>query len=786
MSSAKAEYVAVARCCANVLWMKSQLTEYGIIYEKVPIFCDNTSAIAISNNPVLHSRTKHIDIRYHFIRDHVLKGDIKLYFIPTQYQLADIFTKPMDEPSFKILIIELVVGKMHKEAQQAAGGPTSLGATSEEGAHPQLSSTNEESRADEISKKIKLEDLSDLLKDIRSAFFTLDSPQDEPIIVSDESKEEEEASKDKDTHVSSYDSQKDELEQQKAKPKAKVTSLKASLTSQVAELKNIQWELPAELQALPVLVSSVQKQLKTLDSLPSLLNKVTKTMNRFATVVENASGATTKDVPSAGQATASPAKGEKNNKDAETNLQNELVDLLGIDVVEQYHKKKLLFDKYYDKMLKRRKSLKIINCDVITQKGHTSLKVYREDETIEVIANLKTRMEYLDQTEEELKIDFNKPLKEQDPLNELNELANKKIKRTSDLKDHPSCGGLHVADSEFMKVAVFGVHAVTEYEIGFKMLLFNPLAYVVPTGRVKVPAGRYVVPTGKDNVIVSTGRLKVIPASRTILVLVLTLVDNDVDLGMNGGVSNSADKGTNNVSSSNTPIGEKIDKIEQKICEGKLWFVDDDGNPLVPTSIVESDSEVEVVFDETTNLRISTSGKDRSDKGYGLINFRLTQIKYRSGNMEIHHVDIDECHMKYNFTKNAIKLDGNATLDIVFKISGNIERDHGNFRMTTTLSDQYPIVSFSKTSYSVLSEYGREILAVKFESKYATYLPPEKLQLFKEALTEGYSRFQLDILFEWSVKRERYYVLSPPHMNLRYSCRIPHKAMHQRTRCIIV
>ncbi|GJR56665.1 retrovirus-related pol polyprotein from transposon TNT 1-94 [Tanacetum coccineum] len=107
MSLAKAEYVAAARCCANILWMKSQLTEYDIIYEKVPIFCDNTSAIAISNNPVLHSRTKHIDIRYHFIRDHVLKGDIKLYFIPTQYQLADIFTKPMDEPSFKILIIEL-------------------------------------------------------------------------------------------------------------------------------------------------------------------------------------------------------------------------------------------------------------------------------------------------------------------------------------------------------------------------------------------------------------------------------------------------------------------------------------------------------------------------------------------------------------------------------------------------------------------------------------------------------------------------------------------------------
>ncbi|GJZ99939.1 retrovirus-related pol polyprotein from transposon TNT 1-94 [Tanacetum coccineum] len=106
-TSAEAEYVAAAGCCANILWMKSQLTDYDIIYEKVPIFCDNISAIAISNNPVLHSRTKHIDIRYHFIRNHILKGDIKLHFIPTQYQLADIFTKPLDELTFKRLIVEL-------------------------------------------------------------------------------------------------------------------------------------------------------------------------------------------------------------------------------------------------------------------------------------------------------------------------------------------------------------------------------------------------------------------------------------------------------------------------------------------------------------------------------------------------------------------------------------------------------------------------------------------------------------------------------------------------------
>ncbi|GJR80014.1 retrovirus-related pol polyprotein from transposon TNT 1-94 [Tanacetum coccineum] len=108
MSSTEAKYVATARYCAQVLWIKSQLADYDTLYDKVPIFCDNTSAIAISNNPVLHSRTKHIDIGYHFIRDHILKGDTKLYFVPTDLQLADIFTKPLAEPSFTRLVAELV------------------------------------------------------------------------------------------------------------------------------------------------------------------------------------------------------------------------------------------------------------------------------------------------------------------------------------------------------------------------------------------------------------------------------------------------------------------------------------------------------------------------------------------------------------------------------------------------------------------------------------------------------------------------------------------------------
>nr|GEV64969.1 retrovirus-related Pol polyprotein from transposon TNT 1-94 [Tanacetum cinerariifolium] len=107
MSSAKAKYVAAASCCASIICIKSQLSDYDIHYKMVPIFCDNTSAIAISNNSVLHSRTKHIDIRYHFIRDHILNGDIELHFIPIEYQLADIFTKPLDELTFTRLKAEL-------------------------------------------------------------------------------------------------------------------------------------------------------------------------------------------------------------------------------------------------------------------------------------------------------------------------------------------------------------------------------------------------------------------------------------------------------------------------------------------------------------------------------------------------------------------------------------------------------------------------------------------------------------------------------------------------------
>nr|GEZ90658.1 uncharacterized mitochondrial protein AtMg00810-like [Tanacetum cinerariifolium] len=73
ISTAESEYVVVSGCCAQVLWMCIQLTDYGFFYDKVPIYCDSKSEIAISCNPVQHTRIKHIDVRYHFIKDHVEK-----------------------------------------------------------------------------------------------------------------------------------------------------------------------------------------------------------------------------------------------------------------------------------------------------------------------------------------------------------------------------------------------------------------------------------------------------------------------------------------------------------------------------------------------------------------------------------------------------------------------------------------------------------------------------------------------------------------------------------------
>nr|GEW42156.1 hypothetical protein [Tanacetum cinerariifolium] len=204
-----------------------------------------------------------------------------------------------------------VVDEMHKEAQQAVGGPTSLGATSEERAHPQHSI--DESEVEEANKG--------------------------------------------DTHDTSHDVPEDTL----------------PALSKLLASHNFASCLLIDMKELPSKFTELSGEIKEL---------------KFTTVVENASRITTKDVPSASQVTASPDKGKKNTKDADTNLKDKLVDLLAKHVVTQYYTKKLLFDKYCDKMLKK-KSPKIINCDVLTKKGPVTLKIYREDLSDEVISNLK-------------------------------------------------------------------------------------------------------------------------------------------------------------------------------------------------------------------------------------------------------------------------------------------------------------------------------------------------------------------------------------------------------------
>ncbi|GJR82616.1 hypothetical protein Tco_0153401 [Tanacetum coccineum] len=104
MSTAEVGYVSLSACCAQVIWMRTQLLDYEYKYNRIPMYCDSKSTIAISCHPVQHSKTKHIDIRYHFIKEHVEKGIVELYFFGTKYQLADLFTKALPKERFEYLV----------------------------------------------------------------------------------------------------------------------------------------------------------------------------------------------------------------------------------------------------------------------------------------------------------------------------------------------------------------------------------------------------------------------------------------------------------------------------------------------------------------------------------------------------------------------------------------------------------------------------------------------------------------------------------------------------------
>ena len=90
-----------------MLWIKQQILDYGLDFKNIPIKCDNTSAINLTKNPIQHSKSKHIKIRHHFIRDHVNNENVCIDFISTENQLADVFTKSLENLSYEFIINEI-------------------------------------------------------------------------------------------------------------------------------------------------------------------------------------------------------------------------------------------------------------------------------------------------------------------------------------------------------------------------------------------------------------------------------------------------------------------------------------------------------------------------------------------------------------------------------------------------------------------------------------------------------------------------------------------------------
>ncbi|GJX69353.1 hypothetical protein Tco_0305080 [Tanacetum coccineum] len=107
ISTTEAEYVSAEKACQQALWMKQALIDYDVRLDDVPIMCDNKGGIDLSKNPVQHSRTKHIEIRHHFLRDNVQKGHISIKKVPSVDNIADILTKPLKRELFNYLRLGL-------------------------------------------------------------------------------------------------------------------------------------------------------------------------------------------------------------------------------------------------------------------------------------------------------------------------------------------------------------------------------------------------------------------------------------------------------------------------------------------------------------------------------------------------------------------------------------------------------------------------------------------------------------------------------------------------------
>lgn len=101
LSTAKAEYVAAAAYYSQLLWIKQQLEDFRVLTDTIPLMCDHTNAWNMAKNSVYHKRTKHIDIRHHFLKDHMEKGNICMKFCSIENQITDIFTKLLCRDQFE-------------------------------------------------------------------------------------------------------------------------------------------------------------------------------------------------------------------------------------------------------------------------------------------------------------------------------------------------------------------------------------------------------------------------------------------------------------------------------------------------------------------------------------------------------------------------------------------------------------------------------------------------------------------------------------------------------------
>nr|GEX73730.1 copia protein [Tanacetum cinerariifolium] len=122
ISTTEAEYIAMSGYCAQILWMRSQLTDYCFDFNKIPLYYDNRSAISLCCNNVQHSRSKHIEIRHHFIREQVERGVVELYFVTTDYQLVDIFTKALPRQRFKFILPRLGSSRIYSPKHYQESG----------------------------------------------------------------------------------------------------------------------------------------------------------------------------------------------------------------------------------------------------------------------------------------------------------------------------------------------------------------------------------------------------------------------------------------------------------------------------------------------------------------------------------------------------------------------------------------------------------------------------------------------------------------------------------------